>query len=69
MAPLERDITVSSEIAKEADKILLRLVSSHNPAEALFKCYEEAQDKDVFVSALIGNFILRHKQWQGRQKL
>ena len=63
------DIKLTSEIAKEADRILLCLVSSSRPAEALFKRYEGTQDKDIFVSALIGNLILRHKQWQGGQKL
>lgn len=43
------------------------LVSSSSPAEAIFRKYEEAEDKDAFVAALIGNLILRHRQWQGRQ--
>lgn len=58
-------ICITSEIAKESDKILMCLASSSDPTQAIFRKYEEAKDKDVFVAALIGDLILRHRQWQG----
>ena len=55
----------TSMLTKYTDKILMCLVSSSKPTEAIFREYDEAKDKDSFVAALIGNLILRHKQWQG----
>ena len=56
----------TSAISKCSDKIFMALVSSTHPESAIFRLYEEAEDKDAFVSGLIGNLILRHKQWQGQ---
>jgi hypothetical protein len=57
-----------SEIARTTDKILMCLVSSSRPEEAIYRHYEEAKDKDIFVAGLVGTLLLRHRQWQGLQK-
>jgi hypothetical protein len=62
------DIATSKEISICSDKILMALVSSSSPAEAIFRHYEEAKDKGVFVAGLIGVLLLKHRQWQVGQK-
>lgn len=64
MVELDELMNLTSEIARESDRILMCLVSSNCPAQAIQHRYESAHDKDVFVAALTGNLILRHKQWQ-----
>ena len=54
----------TSLLTKDTDKILMAMVSSSRPEAALFRLYDEASDKDSFITALIGVLILRHKQWQ-----
>jgi hypothetical protein len=61
-------IGTTSEISKCSDEILMALVSSSRPAEAIFRHYEEAEDKDVFIAGLIGVLLLKHRQWQAAIK-
>jgi hypothetical protein len=58
--------TTTSKICRSSDKIMMALVSSSRPEAAIFRMYEEAEDKAVFVAGLIGCFILKHRQWQTR---
>jgi hypothetical protein len=67
MTNLSFDISASQKITFHSDQIMQRLVSSSQPADAIFQLYDKAEDKDAFVAGLIGNLILRHKQWQGGQ--
>ena len=64
--PWKGKIEHASVISKCSDKIFMALVSSTRPESAIFRLYEESEDKDAFVAGLIGNLILRHKQWQGQ---
>jgi len=64
---IDASIKHSSEVGKMADKIFMALVSSTRPEAAIFRIYEESENKDAFVAGLIGNLILRHKQWQGQK--
>jgi len=61
-------ISQASELAHQSDLILMCLASSRDPAQSIMRKYDEAKDKDLFVLALIGTLILRHKQWQAQPK-
>jgi hypothetical protein len=44
-------------------RIIMCLISNDPPNEAIFRQYEDAEDKDAFVSGLISTLCLRHRQW------
>ena len=64
-ASIERDV---SSVGAAAGRQLQILVSDGQPAEELFEAYLKSQDKDVFVTGLVANLILRHKQWQAERR-
>jgi hypothetical protein len=57
-------INDTSKLSKYTDNIFMALVSSTKPAEAIYRHYDAAEDKEAFIAALIGALLLRHKQWQ-----
>jgi hypothetical protein len=65
---IELSIETTSAISNCSDKVLMALISSRKPQEAIFRLYEEAKDKDIFVAGLIGIVLLKHRQWQALQK-
>ena len=58
------DTELSSQITDCTDRILFCLIASHDPSMEVMKLYDKANDKDVFVAALVGTLLLRHRQWQ-----
>jgi len=63
---IDAHIEPDPAIVKHSGKILMTLISHKHPESEIFSLYEEAEDKDAFVAGLIGNLILRHKQWKGQ---
>ena len=55
-------------IEREAERQIQILISDKQPAQELFEAYIQAQDKEAFAAGLIGNLILRHKQWQAERR-
>ncbi len=37
---------------------------SQDPISRILELYDQAKDKDVFVAAMAGTLLLRHRQWQ-----
>jgi hypothetical protein len=57
-------IESASAISQYSDRILMCLVSASHPEQAIFRLYDQAEDKDVFIAGLVGTLLLRHRQWQ-----
>ncbi|MCH5277738.1 MAG: hypothetical protein J1E80_07895 [Desulfovibrionaceae bacterium] len=64
--PMEHTSDTRCKVSELSDAILMCLVSASDPLKAIVRHYDEAEDKELFVHALAGTLILRHRQWQAK---
>lgn len=58
------DMDITSQIARYSEEIIQCMASCADPVEIIMNRYASAKDKDIFVAALAGTLLLRHRQWQ-----
>ena len=51
------------QLTHDSDMIIMALLSQ-DPISRILELYDQAKDKDVFVAAMAGTLLLRHRQWQ-----
>ena len=67
MPAMEDSFELNCRTAEASNEILACLASSSDPLPTIMRRYEEAEDKHLFVTALVWTLLLRHRQWQLQQ--